>query len=194
MQDLTVDLEHGIMTSGGDIDAHLTQILGELASYNPPLQRLQIYFDNDELDPVNESDDQLATVIPNETTYEDLQGDNKTGQVSNEGTIDEHVLPESATLPNGPVLRRGRQHRISTETSVNHRSLSKLRVTLTAYVKAIWSQMYSSKTTGERRLDVKFGSWESAPVAGETIWWFEVFPHQRDDMVGQCDVIVHKKS
>lgn len=64
-------------------------------------------------------------------------------------------------------------------------------------VTSIWKQIYTGKTVGQRRLDIKFGEWEPRQwraVATDGRRFYQVTPHERDDMLGECKVIYHKKN
>lgn len=62
---------------------------------------------------------------------------------------------------------------------------------LRQYVEAIWKRVFGTLTTGERILTIKIGEWES------NLWewsqdnkrrFYVAVPHERDDMVGECNV------
>lgn len=64
------------------------------------------------------------------------------------------------------------------------------------FVTAVWKYIYGTRTSGERRLEVKFGEWESWQRNFSPLDWrrfYQITPNERDDMISQCRVQCHKK-
>jgi hypothetical protein len=62
-----------------------------------------------------------------------------------------------------------------------------------------WEAVFGSRSTGPRKLELKFGEWESTRVP---LWrgardirdvrvWCEAVPHERDDKQGECVIEMH---
>ena len=189
LRDLTLDMNRRWEDFALQSEMEILQLLDELASFKPQLRKLQIYFGTDGLPIFLYPQPAVDTDYDDEASEE---GENHSND-SDDNRSNGDIVEEQTVGPgrdNNTLRARERLQPLFV--------MADAEIVLQDYVRSIWKHVYGGAMTGERLLDVKFGEWESKHYDNliqqdDPRRYFEARPHERDDMIGECEIKMRKK-
>ncbi|KAK5088870.1 hypothetical protein LTR05_003092 [Lithohypha guttulata] len=208
LSDLTLDLNQENLGFDLRTQPETLDVLEIVSHFTPPLQKLQIYFDNNglarylqgkltydpstglhhhELDTPDEDQDEDEDEVEDEDNNE---VDGRTTLASSTGPASTHSSLVELTAIHSPLRKRARRDGNTSESVESASGGMNREQVLRNYVESIWKCVFGTATTGQRSLEVKFGEVESrsSVVVDTAKGHFLAYPHVRDDKLGECTI------